>query len=130
MGSGHWHPSMSTRETDSDSGIPGSHRVSVPTSDGKGEMRRLGGDETYLWVFGKPTDMVEPQNSLLSLSAESISLPGPTLYKGFMLGPNDDWVMEVMKQRIQWLSLIYPLHCTAEIWQRSRLCYRLFCQIA
>ena len=42
LGSGHWHPPMNTREMDPGPGIPGSHLVSSPASDGKGEMRLQG----------------------------------------------------------------------------------------
>ena len=55
MGSGHWHPPMNPRETDPGPGIPGSHLVSLPTSGGKGEMRRQGaggGGTAHLHVVG------------------------------------------------------------------------------
>ena len=64
MGPGHWHSPMNRKETDPSPGIPVSHLVSSPTTDGKGEMRRRcagGGEEACLWAFEEHTRIVDTQ---------------------------------------------------------------------
>ena len=62
LGSGHWHPPMNPRETDSGSGIPENHRYrSQYRLRGRDEAsgdRWGGGAELRIWVPGRCTGIV------------------------------------------------------------------------
>ena len=61
---------MNPKETDSGLGIPGSHLMSFPTSDCKGEMRRQGAGggrrsiSVGLWGPAVMADLQQPAASL------------------------------------------------------------------